>query len=265
MRKEILAGLAEIEKQYNVKVLYAVESGSRAWGFASKTSDYDVRFIYVRPYDWYLRIDEQRDVIECFEKETLLDYAGWDLKKTLKLFRKGNPHLLEWLYSPIIYSDNYGLADRLRSIAKDSFNPKSSLYHYMHMSRRNFREYLEPDQVRIKKYFYVLRTIFACHWILKHGTQPPVLYMEVFEAMDLPHNLRAEIERLYQLRTTMEEDERIEKSETVNSYILEQFDLLQEHAENIQALPSLTGDMDKIFLETLYRAWGKQGIDSVTF
>lgn len=69
--------LREIELRENVKVLYAVESGSRAWGVASPDSDYDVRFIYVRNQKDYLRLDEVRDVIE-WQLDEVLDINGWD-------------------------------------------------------------------------------------------------------------------------------------------------------------------------------------------
>ena len=85
MRQEILQRLSDIEAKYDVKILLAVESGSRAWGFESKDSDYDVRFIYVHKKDWYLSLIEGRDVIEELDPDGVLDLAGWDLKKALLL------------------------------------------------------------------------------------------------------------------------------------------------------------------------------------
>lgn len=94
--------IQEIEKKENVRVLRCVESGSRAWGFASPDSDYDVRFIYVRPKEYYLRLEKKRDVIEWQLDETL-DINGWDIQKALRLLHKSNPTLFEWNSSPIIY------------------------------------------------------------------------------------------------------------------------------------------------------------------
>ena len=102
MKETILSELEKIEEQYGVRVLHAVESGSRAWGFASPDSDYDVRFVYVRPAADYLRLDEPRDVIE-WKTDEVLDINGWDLKKALLAFAKGNPNIMEWANSPIIY------------------------------------------------------------------------------------------------------------------------------------------------------------------
>ena len=100
--------LDEIESVHNVSILYAVESGSRAWGFASPDSDFDVRFLYVRPVLDYLRIRPMRDVIEL-PLTGDLDTNGWDIVKALNLFRSSNPALLEWLRSPIIYRERGGL------------------------------------------------------------------------------------------------------------------------------------------------------------
>lgn len=173
IKARITAELAKIEKEEQVRILFACESGSRAWGFPSKDSDYDVRFIYLRTEDWYLSIFEKRDVLERPISD-MLDINGWDLRKALNLFRKSNPPLLEWLQSPIVYRENHGLAEQVRRISPFTFSPRSCMYHYLHMAKGNFREYLQGDRVRIKKYFYVLRPVLACQWIEKHNTMPPV-------------------------------------------------------------------------------------------
>src|ERR1043166_5445755 len=152
--QQIDLALTDIEQTEAVRVLYAVESGSRAWGFESTDSDYDVRFLYVRPRDWYLSIDVEtkRDTIEKPITDDL-DVSGWDLRKALKLFRKSNPPLLEWLQSPIVYLERFSTAVRLRELTKEYFSPKSCLHHYLHMAEGNFRQYLQTEIVRLKKYF----------------------------------------------------------------------------------------------------------------
>ena len=101
IRTTIAAELTRIEQAYDCEVLLAVESGSRAWGFQSRDSDYDVRFVYVHRPEWYLSVDLdlRRDVIEKPITDEL-DISGWDIRKTLRLFAKSNPPLLEWLGSP---------------------------------------------------------------------------------------------------------------------------------------------------------------------
>lgn len=104
MRKIIIEKLQQIEKQENVRILHAVESGSRAWGFESPDSDFDVRFIYVRPRDYYLKLEQTRDVLE-FPINDLLDVNGWDLQKALRLLHRSNPSVFEWFKSPIVYRE----------------------------------------------------------------------------------------------------------------------------------------------------------------
>ncbi|NHN29605.1 nucleotidyltransferase domain-containing protein [Paenibacillus agricola] len=180
MQDTILEKLKEIEQGHQIKVLFAVESGSRAWGFPSKDSDYDVRFVYIRQRDWYLSIDEKRDVVEVPIND-LLDMNGWDIRKALKLFRKSNPPLLEWLESSIIYQESYGFREEMRAVKEQVFSPKASMHHYLSMAKGNFRKYLQGEHVNIKKYFYVLRPILACLWIEKYNTNPPILFQELVE------------------------------------------------------------------------------------
>lgn len=164
IHNEIIDRLNALEKEENIKIIYACESGSRAWGFPSADSDHDVRFIYLRRTEWYLSIDEGRDVIE---KDILkqIDLSGWDLKKALKLFRKSNPPLFEWLGSPIVYLEKFSIANKLRTFLPEFYSPISCMHHYFHMAEGNYRQYLKGDRVWIKKYFYVLRPILACKWI----------------------------------------------------------------------------------------------------
>jgi predicted nucleotidyltransferase len=165
--------LLSIEKEHNIKILYAVESGSRAWGFESLDSDYDIRFIYAHNKNWYLNILTKKDVIE-YPVINEFDYSGWDLRKAMFLMNKSNPVLFEWLKSPIIYyRDNY-FYTIMEQLSKEYFSPISSIYHYLHMANGNFRQYLQTDEVKIKKYFYVLRPIMACMWIEKFNESPPM-------------------------------------------------------------------------------------------
>ncbi len=138
MHRIITEQLDRLEREEQIRILYACESGSRAWGFPSQDSDYDVRFLYIRRPEWYLSIFDKRDVIERPISEKL-DIGGWDLRKALNLYRKSNPPLLEWLQSPIRYSEKYGVAEQLRGIASLAFSPKSCVYHYFHMARGNYR------------------------------------------------------------------------------------------------------------------------------
>jgi predicted nucleotidyltransferase len=165
--------LLEIEKEHNVKILFAVESGSRAWGFESTDSDYDVRFIFVHNKDWYLNILPKRDVIE-YPIIDEFDFSGWDLRKTFFLVNKSNPVLFEWLKSPVIYYKDDYFYNIMTNLSKEYFSPISSVYHYLHMAKGNYKQFLQTNTVKIKKYFYVLRPLMACMWIENYNEIPPM-------------------------------------------------------------------------------------------
>lgn len=180
VRAEIAARLARVEKDEGVRILYCVESGSRAWGFPSKDSDYDVRFVYIHPPDWYLSIetDSRRDVIERPIVDEI-DLSGWEIRKAFRLFAKSNPPLLEWLSSPILYSESFAFRRRLAAMLPLYYAPTASLYHYLHMAKGNFRDYLQGPVVWLKKYFYILRPLLAIRW-LEQGRGPvPMLFTDL--------------------------------------------------------------------------------------
>ncbi|MDR1250093.1 MAG: nucleotidyltransferase domain-containing protein [Treponema sp.] len=165
--------LLEIEKDHGVKIVYAVESGSRAWGCESKDSDYDVRFVYVHAKNWYLNILPKRDVIE-YPIAGEYDYSGWDLRKTMFLMHKSNPVIFEWLKSPLVYYKDDCFYAVMEQLSQGYFSPIASVYHYLHMANGNYRRYLQAEGVKIKKYFYVLRPIMACMWIERNRESPPM-------------------------------------------------------------------------------------------
>ncbi len=165
MKAIIKEKIREIEEKENIIILYCIESGSRAWGFASPDSDYDVRFIYIRPKEYYLKLEKTSDVIE-WQLDDVLDINGWNLQKMLRLLHSSNPTVFEWRNSPIIYHQS----DKWETIAKtidNYFEPKASLYHYLSMAKKHYNLYFKGKEVRYKKYFYVLRPLFACKWILE--------------------------------------------------------------------------------------------------
>lgn len=215
--------LSEIELEYNVQILYAIESGSRAWGFESKDSDYDVRFLYKHQKDWYLSILPKRDVIEIPIVD-LMDYSGWDLRKSFFLMNKSNPVLFEWLHSPIIYRKEEQFYYEFLEVAKQYFSPLATAYHYLHMASRNYREYLKSDLVKVKKYFYVLRPLLACKWVEVKGTIPPIEFEVLLDELVTDHNLIKEIkELLYRKRNGLELGEE-NKIAILNNYIEEQIE-----------------------------------------
>lgn len=197
MNQRIVEELHQIEAAHGIKVLYACESGSRAWGFPSADSDYDVRFLYLHPSEHYLSIDieHRRDVIERPISE-MLDINGWDLRKALQLLRKSNPPLLEWLQSPIIYLDRFEVAAALRQMLTTYHSPIACAYHYLSMARNNHHSYLRGKTVRLKKYFYVLRPLLAVQWLEAGRGPTPTEFDQLVNEIVKNEALRDAIEAL---------------------------------------------------------------------
>lgn len=237
--------LREIEQRENVKVLYAIESGSRAWGVASPDSDYDVRFIYVRPKEYYLRLDKTRDVIEWQLDETL-DINGWDLQKMLRLLHGSNPTVFEWKNSPIVYQTS----DEWRSISNvvdDYFSAKSGIYHYLSMAKTNYREYLKGDMVRLKKYFYVLRPLLACEYIRENQESPPMLFEDLLCYLD--GDVKNEILKLLELKMKTSELGEGKVVTCINKYIEDKMSEFDEYAKGVLALRKPEWDtLNNLFL-----------------
>ncbi|RAJ05394.1 hypothetical protein LX64_02552 [Chitinophaga skermanii] len=178
IQESIQQHLDQLVHDHHITLLYVCESGSRAWGFASEDSDYDVRFIYKQPYETYVSILDRKDVLELPVNE-VLDISGWDLRKALQLFLKSNAPLYEWLQSPIIYRQSTSLVEDLRSLMSKYFSERAGLHHYISMANNTFEQHLQGEQVRIKKYYYALRPLLAALWIADKGGVPPMEFGEL--------------------------------------------------------------------------------------
>lgn len=251
---EIIKRLKALEKEENIQVLFACESGSRAWGFPSVDSDYDVRFIYLRDKDWYLSIDEGRDVIEK-EISDLIDLSGWDLKKALKLYRKSNPPLIEWLCSPIVYVEKYSIAQQLRDNLSEFYSPLSSMYHYLHMAEGNFRDYLKGEEVWVKKYFYVLRPVLACNWIERGLGPVPTEFSVLVDKIVEDKKLKSSIEKLINEKKRGNELSKGPRINIISEYIEEEIPRLKKITIKKKRNISKTNRLNKIFRAALEEVW----------
>lgn len=197
VRSEILRRIARAEEEHGVRVLLAIESGSRAWGFASPNSDYDARFIYASPAEWYLAVDleDKRDVIE-YPIVDDIDLNGWDLRKALRLFARSNPAFVEWIQSPIVYLERDSFASRVRELLPAVYSCIGGAHHYRSMAKTNYRGYLKADLVPLKKYFYVLRPLLSVRWIERYRTPAPIEFGKLLHLLDGDTALLADIEAL---------------------------------------------------------------------
>lgn len=244
--------LVELEEMYDMRVLLAVESGSRAWGFASPDSDFDVRFIYVHKPEFYLRLEERRDVIEVPVDETW-DVSGWDLDKTLRLLFRANPTLYEWLNSPITYFED-GFRERIAPYTKQCFSRKNMLYHYLNTARNNVKKYLQEDEVQPKKYFYALRPILACNWVLEQNSPPPVPFAELAEAQ-LPTFLNASVQHLLELKMNANEKSKIAHFADIDKFLAESIERLDAVMETLPKRDRVDWEgLDEFFLKEISRS-----------
>ncbi len=242
--------LDEIEEKEHVRILHAVESGSRAWGFASPDSDYDVRFIYVKKKEDYLRLETTRDTIDWDLDETL-DINGWDIKKVLQHFHKSNATIFEWANSPIVYktTDDW---KKIYEVGKQYFSCKSSMYHYYGTAQKTYNEYLDTDSVKYKKYFYALRPILAAKWIEKKKCPPPVLFKDLVDEV-LEDEMKDPVASLVEQKVKMAESDKAPKIDAISNYLV----------DNIAYYKGLMGEwqiddrkpewyeLDKTFLELI--------------
>jgi predicted nucleotidyltransferase len=220
MNKIIEATLLQVQEDQGFKIVYACESGSRAWGFPSQDSDYDVRFLYVHPPHWYLSVDVE-DKPDVFERPITdeLDVSGWELRKALKLLKKSNPPLLEWLNSPIVYMEAIDVVRRLRDLVPAFYSPIACAYHYLHMAEGNYREYSRGDTVWRKKYLYILRPLLAIGWIEKEDSAVPMEFRILVDRLVSDSGLRRAIDNLLEAKKSGKELDRGPAIPELNAFI----------------------------------------------
>lgn len=220
IRIEIMRRLAAVEVKEGVRILLAIESGSRAWGFASPNSDFDVRFIYARPQDWYLAVDleDKRDVIE-YPIVDDIDLNGWDVRKALQLFWRSNPAVIEWIQSPINYIDQGGFKAGMQELLDSVYTLEKGIYHYRSMAKTNYRGYLMAEMVPLKKYFYVLRPLLATRWIESYRTAPPIEFSALLHLLPEGEGLLEEVQMLLEKKKVALEKELAPRIDKLNAFI----------------------------------------------
>ena len=258
MKNRIKAELETIENNHQVRILYACESGSRAWGFESADSDWDVRFLYLHPPEWYLSVDleSKRDVIEWPPHDDL-DICGWELRKALNLFRKSNPPMIEWLHSPIVYRDENGLARCLRELLGQYYSPRSCFYHYLHMAKGNYREYLKGETVWLKKYLYVLRPILALRWIDRDLGSVPVRFSDLIDATAPSGPLRKAIDRLIVMKKQGLEKKHGPRIPEINHFLDTEITRFEGRINPQEKAASPIEPLNDLFRKMLDEVWEK--------
>lgn len=245
--------LTAIAAEHDVKILYACESGSRAWGFPSPDSDFDVRFVYVYPANWYLSLEEDRDVIDLPIEDTpvgLLDIGGWDLRKTLRLLSKSNPVIWEWLQSPICYQNNLDLRG-YRNILDPFFSPILACHHYLSICRNTMNQACVGPSVKIKKYFYMLRPLLAAAWIERYHSIPPMELDLLLPLLDDQPEIKNAIIRLQERKQHIDEQVPITRIDMIDGYLMNEVARLQKAAKILPAGAGNKASLNRLFQQYL--------------
>ena len=244
VHSEILRRLARAEEEHGVRILLAVESGSRAWGFASPNSDYDVRFVYAHPPRWYqaVNLEEKRDVIEYGITDDI-DLNGWDVRKALRLLWKSNPAFVEWVQSPIRYIESGRFGERARGLLPEAYSVESGMYHYRSMAKNTERAYLRDPQVSLKKYFYALRPLLAVLWLERYGRPAPIEFHKLLHLIEDRRALCADIHDLLARKRNAPESWVGDPVPSIHAFVIEQLARLETMQPRVErragALPGL--------------------------
>lgn len=247
---EVHRRLSAIETDNDVRILLAVESGSRAWGFESPDSDYDVRFIYVRPREWYLRLERSRDVIET-PIDLPWDINGWDITKSLGLMLKSNAVVLEWLTSPIVYAEDTAATSLLRAFADEVLQPSALKHHYRRLAVRHWSEFIDGrTEVVRKKYLYALRPALMLMYLRLHSGVPPMSLPALVAGLPLDDEVRDAIDAFIVAKRRANErgpGERVPLFDQIITHEIEAAEFVDTQAP----APALTDKANRLFLQIL--------------
>lgn len=249
MKQQITHQLSQLETSKNIKILLAVESGSRAWGFPSPDSDYDVRIIYIHHSDWYLSINNKKDTIDYFHGE-LLDISGWKLRKTLRLISTSNATPFEWAQSPIVYQEVEGFRQQLLELSKQFFQPYHSINHYKGIAKNSYLKNDFQKEIQLKKLFYVLRPLLAIHWIQTYSSIPP---MNIFDLMEALNNdpIKSKVLELIEIKSSVNEDFVYQIDPIIDEYIRSSFaELVNFNVQKRNDIPDI-GVLNSFFRSLL--------------
>jgi uncharacterized protein len=240
--------LNEIAQKKNVKILYACETGSRAWGFPSPDSDFDVRFIYMHQRDWYLSLGQRKDTIEHMDGD--LDVTGWDLKKSLALLKKSNAPVIERFQSPIEYYAEPGFKDEFKKLIESYYSPTAVFFHHYSLAKKFWEELKDKDEFRLKSFFYLVRSLLSCNWIIHDKS---VLPMHIEGLMRYAgEDIRSRLRVLIELKAGVGEKYLHKKDNVLNEWVEEMFQTAEDVKQNLGVNKTGMSLLNEFFLKMLY-------------
>ncbi len=240
--------LTEIEKKKKIKILYACETGSRAWGFPSPDSDFDIRFVYMHERDWYLSLIVKKDTVEIMDGD--LDITGWDLKKSLTLLKKSNAPLIERFNSPIEYFSVSSFKDEFKKLIADYYSPIAVFFHHHSLATKFWEELKDKEELKLKNYFYLIRSLLSCNWIVKDNTVLPMDIEGLMKYVEKEYKERLRI--LIALKATVGEKYLHKKDVKLNEWILSLFEYIEAGKEKLAVNKADIGLLNDFFLKMLY-------------
>lgn len=246
--EKIQSILKEIEQKKNVKILYACETGSRAWGFSSPDSDFDIRFIYMHERDWYLSLGERKDTIEIMDGD--LDITGWDFKKSLILLKKSNAPLIERFTSPIEYFAEPGFKENFKELVSAYYSPIAVFFHHHSLAKKFWFDLKDENEFKLKNFFYLIRSLLSCNWIIKDNSVLPMDIEGLMKYIDEEH--REKLRKLIELKATVGEKYLHKKDEKMNVWILSLLEYIEVSKDNLIVNKSDMSLLNEFFLKMLY-------------
>lgn len=240
--------LTEIEQKKKIKILYACETGSRAWGFPSPDSDYDIRVIYMHERDWYLSLSHKKDTIEHMDGD--LDITGWDLKKSLTILKKSNASLIERFQSPVEYYSVPGFKEEFKKLVESYYSPTAAFFHHYSLAKK-FREEIDgKEEFKLKSFFYLVRSLLSCNWILQDKTVLPMHIEGLMQYLEEP--VKAKLRTLIELKGGVGEKYFHKRDPMLNEWILEKFSQMESPGQKLGVNRTNMTLLNEFFLKTLY-------------
>jgi predicted nucleotidyltransferase len=255
MEEKILGYLTDIEVKRDIKILLACETGSRAWGFPSPDSDFDIRLIYMHKKDWYLSLTEKKDTIELMLEDNELDISGWDIRKSLRLLWKSNPPLLERIQSPIIYKSDPDFLHDINAMANLCYSKIATMHHYLSMSKKLLPDIEDQKQYKLKKLFYALRASTACRWIIERNEIPPIQFGKMVTKLNIEDSIQCRIMELIELKAGKEEAYFHAGENDLQDFIRLNIDLAEHKALSLPTAKAKSAQLDVFFINTLQSTW----------
>lgn len=240
--------LTEIEEKQKICVLYACETGSRAWGFPSPDSDFDIRFIYMHERDWYLSLSHRRDTIEHMDGD--LDITGWDLRKSLTLLKKSNAALIERFQSPIEYYSVPGFKEAFKKLVENYYSPTAVFFHHYSLARKFWEDIEGQAEFKLKSFFYLVRSLVSCIWIVQDKSVLPMHIEGLMKYTEEP--VKERLDELIRLKASVGEKYLHSKDERMNEWIRQQFKLLEMAGQHLGVNRTGMSMLNEFFLKMLH-------------